>query len=102
DAVGERRFSFDVPAGTRVLRVTLNSQLGDAQGGNNFDLFVKRDIPPAPANADCSDRGPFPLGFCEFTSPAAGTWHILVSNVSGSGPFQLTITQFRSSEVACV
>jgi hypothetical protein len=83
--------SFTVPAGTSLLRVSLNAI---DNGLADFDLYVKAGSPPSPSSFDCAAAGPNQFGFCEFAAPAAGTWHVLVDRFSGSGPYQATATVF--------
>jgi hypothetical protein len=85
------RRSFSVAAGTDVLRVALNA---DDDGVANFDLYVKEGSPPTTADFDCARTGSTQFHSCEFSAPAAGTWHVLVDRVSGSGVFQVTATSF--------
>jgi hypothetical protein len=60
----------------------------------NFDLFVKRGSAPTTTSYDCARRGSGQFGACEFPSPAAGTWHVLVQRVSGTGSYQVTASAF--------
>ncbi|HVM96809.1 MAG TPA: trypsin-like serine protease [Candidatus Acidoferrales bacterium] len=95
---------FDVPAGTTVLRIALNAQLGSASGSfngtNDFDLYVRAGSAPTLSTYDCADLNPSPFGFCEITSPQAGTWHVLVDRAEGDGTFQVTATTYSTSIVA--
>ena len=95
------RSTFHVPAGTRVLRVTLNGADADTAAHppllNDFDLFIKAGSPPTTSDYDCSDIGSAPYGFCEITAPATGTWHVLVDWVEGRGTYQVTATTFGSA-----
>src|SRR5262249_42600284 len=45
---------------------------------------------------DCKANGASQYGFCEFTSPASGTWYVLVNRFQGSGSYQVTATTFAS------
>lgn len=84
--------TFNVPAGTSVLRVAMNA----VDDGSDFDLYVKAGSAPTTANADCTHEGPNQFGVCEFTAPTPGTWHVLVHRYTGAGTYQLTITKFAS------
>jgi hypothetical protein len=93
----EARWDVTVPAGTRTLRVALNGVPWSGSGGqttNDFDLYVRAGSAPTTSEYDCSDTNPTSFGFCELTAPAAGTWSVLVKQISGSGLFQLTATTF--------
>jgi hypothetical protein len=81
--------AFTVPAGTSRLRVAMNA-IDD--GSSNFNLYVRRGSPPTTAVFDCKQDGGGQYGFCEFTSPTAGTWYALVNDVFGSGDYQVTAT----------
>ncbi len=84
-------FTIDVQAGSSQLDVALSGGSGDA------DLYVRFGAAPTLSSYDCR---PFLNGnneSCQFTNPAAGTWHImlvgfsaysgatLVATVSGGG-----------------
>lgn len=92
----EFRDSVDVPAGTRLLRVTMNSELVSDAGQNNFDLFIKAGAPPSPSDFDCSDTRGVSYGACEIAAPQAGKWYVLAERVAGEGTVQLTATRFES------
>jgi len=93
------RSTFQVPAGTRLLRVALNGADANADGSvlNDFDLYIKAGSPPTKTDYDCRDIGAAPYGFCEITAPAAGTWNVLVDWVEGSGTYQVTATTFAAT-----
>jgi hypothetical protein len=100
----ESRSTFQVPAGTRLLRVALNGADADTSAHpvtlNDFDLYIKAGSPPTTTDFDCSDIGAAPYGFCEITNPAAGTWNVLVDRVEGAGTYQVTATTFAAM-IAC-
>ena len=83
--------TFTVPAGTSRLRVAMNA-VDDSS--SDFDLYVKAGSPPSLGSADCAAEGGNQYGFCEFTAPATGPWHVLVHRFAGAGAFQVTITLF--------
>ena len=85
----EKRFSFEVPPDTSVLRVTQN---GEDTG--DFDLFVRFESPPTTNEFDCAGILPFNYEACSFDSPSPGTWHILIRRFSGFGDYQTTVTTF--------
>lgn len=88
------RASFGVPAATTLLRVGMNA-IDD--GVANFDLYVKQGTPPTTTSFDCARIGSAQFGVCDFGAPAAGTWHVLVHRVAGSGSYQVTATRFGAS-----
>jgi len=83
--------NFEVMPGAAVLRVALNG----VDDGSDFDLFVKAGGPASPSNFDCRRNGPGQFAFCEFQSPVAGTWSVLVDRSRGSGTYQVTATTFN-------
>ncbi len=87
----EGRHAFSVGAGVNRIRVALNA-LDD--GSSDFDLYVKFGSPPTTASYDCRKNGSNQYALCEFTAPAAGTWHVLVSRWAGAGEYQATVTTF--------
>jgi hypothetical protein len=93
--------SFSVPPGTTRLRVALNGQVfsivGSTEVRNDFDLYVAKDRPPTLVDYDCADARPGPFGFCEFETPAPGTWFALANRVRGTGTYQLTATTFAAT-----
>ena len=82
--------SFQVSAGTLVLRVTMNG----VDDGSDFDLFVKAGSPPSLSTYDCRENGPGQFASCEFLAPATGTWYVLVAQSAGAGAYQVTATTF--------
>src|SRR5262249_38152968 len=74
--------AFTVPAGTTRLRVAMNA-IDD--GSSNYNLYVRRGSAPTTVAFDCKQDGGGQYGYCEFTSPIAGTWYALVHRVFGSG-----------------
>lgn len=90
-ATPDATHSFTVPSGTTVLRIAMNAV---DDGASDFDLYVKAGSAPTTSLYDCGRFGPNQFGVCEFTAPAAGTWHVLVHRWSGGGTYQVTATQF--------
>jgi hypothetical protein len=68
----EKFYTVVVPAGAPALRVSLSGGSGDA------DIVVRFGADPDPLNYDCGSFGFDNDEECIITSPAAGTWHILV------------------------
>lgn len=93
-------FSFDVPALTTELRVTLNGEQGKNEGPlrltNDFDLYLRRGAPPTDDEYDCVDDSDGTFGACVIELPQAGTWYALVARIEGAGAVQVTATSFES------
>lgn len=87
----EGTHAVTVPAGTTSLRVAMNA-IDD--GGADFDLYVRFGAPPTTTTYDCRRNGSGQFAACEFASPAAGTWYVLVRRFAGTGPYQATATTF--------
>jgi hypothetical protein len=92
-SVPEATHPFLIPPGTELLRVAMNAE---DDFGDDFDLFVKAGSPPTTSDFDCARTGFGQLGLCEFSSPTAGEWHVLVNRASGAGAYQVTVTAFGS------
>ena len=88
-ASSEARHTFEVPAGTEELRVTMNG----AESAD-LDLYLRAGLPPTQAAFDCAAAGVSPFGACSVALPAPGTWHVLVARAAGSGEYQLTASVF--------
>jgi hypothetical protein len=65
--------------------------------GSDFDLYVKFGAPPTTSDFDCRQNGIGQFGHCEFASPPAGTWHVLVHRYTGAGTYQVTVTTLGGS-----
>jgi cysteine-rich repeat protein len=83
--------SFVVPAGATELRVAMNA-IDD--GLSNFNLYVRAGTAPTTSTYDCAAVGSNQFGFCDFASPAPGTWYVLLNRLSGAGTYQVTATMF--------
>lgn len=92
----EGRSTFTVPAETALLRVAMNAH---DDGIANFNLYVKQGSAPTTTSFDCARTGAGQFGFCEFASPAAGTWHVLVQRVTGTGSYQVTASAFAHGQL---
>jgi hypothetical protein len=79
--------SFEVPPGTKLLRVGLNGA-----GSGDADLYVAPGAPATPANAVCASAFLGSLEYCEIPDPAPGTWYALVNATGGPVDYQLTVT----------
>ncbi len=91
-AAPEGRSTFTVAADAVLLRVAMNAQ---DDGVADFDLYVKQGAAPTITSYDCARRGAGQFGVCEFPSPAAGPWYVLVQRVAGAGSYQVTATAFQ-------
>jgi serine protease len=68
----ELRFTMDVPSGASDLSFQMSGGSGDA------DLYVQFGSEPTTSSYDCR---PYNYGndeTCDFASPSAGTWHVMV------------------------
>ena len=72
-ASSEQRFHMEVPAAAANLAFEITGGIGDA------DLYVAHGRQPTPTDYDCRPYLIFNEEACSFASPAAGTWHVLVS-----------------------
>jgi hypothetical protein len=68
----ERFWTINVPAGTTDLKLQTSGGTGDA------DLYVRFGSAPTTATYDCGPVSSDNSETCSFTSPAAGTWHVMV------------------------
>lgn len=72
----ELRWTMQVPAGASNLSFAMSGGSGDA------DLYVRYGAAPTTSSYDCR---PYTSGnneTCNFASPAAGTWHVMVRGYS--------------------
>jgi hypothetical protein len=83
--------SFDVAPGQAELRVALNAT---EERGADVDLYVRFGAAPTTTEWDCRAYGSNQWGYCEFPSPAAGTWYVLVKRYAGTSTYQVTATLF--------
>jgi len=106
EATPEVRLQFDVPVGTRALRVALNGQEIGSAGffENDFDLFLRAGSPPTESDYDCADLSVGTFGFCDIVNPVAGTWFAVASAAAGDGVAQLTATivaRYGAGDINC-
>jgi V8-like Glu-specific endopeptidase len=98
--------AFSVPTGTRLLRVTLDGQLGSGMRSdrvdNDFDLFVRATAPPTDAELDCRSSGLTTFESCELRDPKPGPWFVRVAAFEGVGTVQVTASAFVAPGPACV
>jgi hypothetical protein len=96
----QQQHSFQVPADTQLLRVTLN---GVSRPTNPVDvnLYVRYGTPPTTSVYDCAGVATGNFAACEFSAPQAGTWYVLAVRVAGpvlyDVSYQVTATQFGPS-----
>lgn len=87
----EARHAFVVSAGTKMLRVALNGEVGSTP--NDLDLYLGFGSAPTTTSSDCSSAFTGSSEYCEVADPAAGTWHALVDVYQGlPHAYQLTVT----------
>ncbi len=85
--------SFDVPAGTRLMRVAFNG-VASTTGSVDTDFYLRASAPPSTSVYDCAADGSGTVGYCEFSDPTADTWHIFVDQVLYQGEYQVTVSLF--------
>lgn len=90
----EDDYSFQVPADTELLVVTLNGELESASDLNDFDLSVGRGASPSSGSTQCSSETLLALEVCTIPSPEPGTWWLRALRFEGAGEYQATITTF--------
>jgi pseudolysin/vibriolysin len=79
-AAGEQRFfRIDVPAGQGLLRFDSFGGTGDT------DFYVQIGAHPTTTNNICKSESPSTTDSCVFTSPAAGTYFVLLKGTAASG-----------------
>lgn len=82
----ETFYTLDVPSGQSDLGFVMSGGSGDA------DLYVKFGSAPTTSSYDCR---PYLNGnneSCDFTSPQAGTWHVMIRGYSAYSGVSLTGT----------
>jgi serine protease len=88
----ERHFHINVPSDASKLTVTITGGSGDA------DLYVKYGSKPTLSSYDCR---PYKNGneeSCSFTSPASGTWYVMLHGYSSYSDVSLTATYTTSTD----
>jgi hypothetical protein len=90
----ETDFSFSVPPGAAILRVTLN---GKDSGSNDLDLYARAGAPATSIVFDAQSENGGVFEGVEIAAPAAGTWHVHIQHYSGETliPYQLTATSYQ-------
>src|SRR5690606_28338609 len=76
--------TLEVPSGATNLVFQISGGSGDA------DLYVRRGSPPTTSQWDCR---PYRTGnneSCSFSSPASGTWHVMVRGYTSFSGVTLT------------
>lgn len=92
-AEDEAVHSFEVPEGTRELRVGFNGRVGS---GTDFRWFVRHGARPDPKDFDCAHDLPRQSGVCRLVDPAPGAWFVLAYSARGGGEYQIAATSFAS------
>lgn len=87
-------YTFQVPTGTDLFRVTINHDEiapGHEPAENRFDLqLIYDDDPVAAAACTCEPPPPAQFAECRCSQPPAGIWKLLVERQLGQGYYQLT------------
>jgi hypothetical protein len=92
---------FQVPAGTRSLRVALNADEGLLV--NELDLVLHRGGAPPVGLVECASTRSGAYEYCDADDPTPGIWNARVVGTSGGGSYQLTITILREVDLGpCV
>jgi len=81
---GELRFTMEVPAGASNLSFATSGSNGDA------DLYVKFGTAPTTSSYDCRPYTGSSSETCNFATPQAGTWHVMVRAYSSFSNLSLT------------
>ena len=82
----ELRYTIEVPAGASNLHIASAGGSGDA------DLYVRHGLAPTTSSWDCR---PYLYGNdeqCDFATPAAGTWHVMLRAYSSFSGASLAAT----------
>ncbi len=82
----ETRFELVVPANASNLSITTSGGSGD------LDLYVRRDQAPTTSSYDCRPYASGNNENCNFATPAAGTWHILLRGYSSYSGASLSVS----------
>ena len=85
-AGSEAFFTLEVPAGESLLEFVMAGGSGDA------DLYVKYGAAPTTSSYDCRPYLGGNNEDCSFSSPAAGTWHVMIRGYSSYSGVSLTGT----------
>lgn len=88
----DRQHTVQVPANTDLVRFTVN---GTSTDSSQLQLFVRQGSAPTTTVFDCRTGAQGEA--CEFSQPAAGTWHLLVQRAGPAGEYQTTATLFLGS-----
>src|SRR5690606_12356113 len=89
-------YRVTVPNGASLLTVTTSGGNGDV------DLYVRQGQAPTPASYDCESAGGDNEEICEFETPAAGTWYILLEAFESYSGVTLTATISTEDDQAAV
>ncbi|HEX7029515.1 MAG TPA: S8 family serine peptidase [Gammaproteobacteria bacterium] len=80
----ETFFTMEVPAGASNLSFAMSGGSGDA------DLYVRFGAAPTTSSYDCRPYRSGNSESCNFASPAAGTWHVMIRGYSSYSGVSLT------------
>jgi hypothetical protein len=96
---GSDRIDFMIAPDTQLLRVTMNGvdpKSSNSIMTNNFDLYVRLNVPADRVNFDCVSANRWQYEACEIRNPQPGPWIAVVNRVNGEGDFQIIVTTFGS------
>ena len=86
DAESVRYFGIEVPAGATRLTIGISGGTGDA------DLYVRRGLLPQLHTYDCRPLRQGNEETCEVSSPAAGSWYVMVRGFAAYTGVELLAT----------
>ncbi|WP_242344588.1 pre-peptidase C-terminal domain-containing protein [Anaeromyxobacter terrae] len=82
-------YTADVPAGQASLTVRTSG------GEGNADLYLRSGAVPTLRTFDCRSAGRTTIESCTITSPAAGTWYVMLNATTAFSGVALTATSNR-------
>lgn len=91
----ETFYTLDVPASADSLEFAMSGGSGDA------DLYVKFGSAPTTSSWDCRPYAGGNNETCPFTSPSAGTWHVMLRGYSSYSGVSLVGTYTEGSSAPC-
>ncbi|MFL5354648.1 PPC domain-containing protein [Archangium sp.] len=76
NAGAERVFTVKIPEGSTGLYFYMDG------GSGNADMYVKSGSAPTTSTYDCSSLYSYNYGYCYISTPAAGTYYVMVKGAS--------------------
>ncbi|MEM3513696.1 MAG: PPC domain-containing protein, partial [Thermoplasmata archaeon] len=87
-ATGAKAYYYiTIPSGKSQLKIELTGP-----SGTDFDLYVKLGANPSTSSYDYRSIGSTSTETITISSPAGGTWYIMIYSYSGSGSFTIKAT----------